>query len=285
MRNSPVSSERDGMDEQDHMRFLEKLQDLLFFLSAFSLPHYTLHSVWRLARRESVTPIAPSLLLGQTRHRRRGRDAFGASFSGHALEEPLHRTVPTCSAINLLSTPLRVAQPSRARTLKLSLPGVDSSTVTTLTAEDLAHFPSPPLCIQSKCGQLEDYRDFQIINVQDDRHDFTIMALAAWLTKGRLEHGGLQVERLGKPGLPSTNDPVPYAQDLHAHDVAFVATKDTHACFLQRIGMYMFSIRAGMRDFQEYLSSTTCYCTSGQRSRSLGRAFEAAKSSRKAGSQ
>jgi hypothetical protein len=137
--------------------------------------------------------------------------------------------------------------------LKLSLPGVDPATIPMLTAEQVAQIPAVFLDFLHERSRVEDYGDIKIISLEDDAHNFTIMSIAGWVTKGRLEHGELQVEPLeqGPNHTPVVYDPV-----VHEQDVTFGSTAETHALFLQRLDLYMFSLSADMKDFQAYLCET-----------------------------
>ena len=149
-----------------------------------------------------------------------------------------------------------MAQPARARMLKLSLPGVDPAAIPMLTAEQVTQIPAEFLDFLHDHGQVEDYGDLKMISVKDDRHNFTILSIAAWVTNGRLEPGELEGERLDPMDLRSAQKPVIYNRNTHEQDATFVASKETHARFLQRLGLYTISIRAGMQDMQAYLSNT-----------------------------
>lgn len=140
--------------------------------------------------------------------------------------------------------------------LKLSLPGLNSATIPTLTAEQVAQIPAEFLEFLHDCGRVEDYGDLKIINLRDERHNYTILSIAAWIANGHLEHDEVKVERLKNTDLEPVPEPIEYDQETHMGDAGFVATRDTHAHFLQRLDLYMFSIRAGMADLQAYLSKT-----------------------------
>lgn len=138
--------------------------------------------------------------------------------------------------------------------LKLSLPGVDSAAIPTLTAEQVAQIPAEFLTFLHKCGQVSDLGDLKIITVHDDRHNFTIMSIAGWVANGRLETGELKVQLEQKPNRAQ----VTYDRSIHEQDVRFVATAETHARFEQRLGLYIFSVNARMNDLQAYLCRTIC---------------------------
>jgi hypothetical protein len=140
--------------------------------------------------------------------------------------------------------------------LKLSLPGVDHATIPTLTAEQVTQIPAELLDFLHKHGQVDDWGDFKIISVQDDRHNFTILSIAAWLKNGRLEHGELKVERRELTGAEAAHDSFTYNPPTHAQDITLIATKETHERFLERLGLYMFSIHAHMQDLQAYICDT-----------------------------
>lgn len=147
-------------------------------------------------------------------------------------------------------------QPSRARMLKLSLPGVDPATIPTLTAEQVTRIPTELLDFLHKHGRVEDWGDLQIISVQDHRHNFTILSIAGWVANGRLEHGELKVERRDTTGVRAAHDSFTYSPHTHAQDTAFVATRETHERFLQRLGLYMFCVHAEMQDLQALICET-----------------------------
>jgi hypothetical protein len=81
-----------------------------------------------------------------------------------------------------------MAQPPRARMLKLSLPGVDPSAIPMLKAEQVSQVPAECLDFLHNCGRVEDYGDLKLIIVQDGRHNFAILSIAGWVANGRLEH-------------------------------------------------------------------------------------------------
>lgn len=117
--------------------------------------------------------------------------------------------------------------------LKLSLPGVDSVAIPTLTAEQVAQIPAEFLTFLHKCGQVVDLGDLRIITVRDDRHNFTIMSIAGWVANGRLEAGELKVQL----GQKSDRAQVTYDPSIHEQNARFVATAETHARSLQRLGL------------------------------------------------
>lgn len=139
--------------------------------------------------------------------------------------------------------------------LKLSLPGVDPTTIPTLTAKQVARIPAKFLDFLQTLGRVDDYGDLTIITVEDDRHNFTIISIAGWVVNGRLEHGELKVEPLESR---SDREPVAYNPSTHDQDITFVATAETHARFLQRLGLYIFILGVDMKDLQEYLCKTIC---------------------------
>jgi len=140
--------------------------------------------------------------------------------------------------------------------LKLSLPGVDTATIPTLTAEQVAQIPADLLDFLHDSGRVEDWGDLKIISVQDDRHNFTILSIAAWVTNGRLEHGELKVEHREITGAEAAHNSFTYDPPTHARDITFIATRETHEHFLQRLGLYIFSIHAQMQDLQAYICET-----------------------------
>ena len=139
--------------------------------------------------------------------------------------------------------------------LKLSLPGVDPAAIPMLTAEQVAQIPAEFLDFLHERSRVEDYGDIKIISLKDDAHNFTIMSIAGWVSKGRLEHDELEVEPLEQG---PDHAPVVYDPRIHEQDVTFVSTLGTHALFLQRLGLYMFSLSAEMKDLQAYLCETIC---------------------------
>lgn len=139
--------------------------------------------------------------------------------------------------------------------LKLSLPGVDPAAIPMLTAEQVAQIPAEFLDFLHERSRVEDYGDIKIISLEDDAHNFTIMSIAGWVSKGRLEHDELEVLPLEQG---PDHAPVVYDPRIHEQDVTFVSTLETHALFLQRLGLYMFSLSADMEDFQAYLCETIC---------------------------
>lgn len=156
------------------------------------------------------------------------------------------------------NTTQRMAQPPRVSMLKLSLPGVDPAVIPLLTAKQVAQIPAEFLAFLHSFGRVEDYGDLKIISTQDDRHNFTILSIAEWVSNGRLEHGELMVERLETMGLGIAHEPVTYDQNMHQQDLEFVSTRETHARFLQRLGLYMFSDQAGMWNLKDYICKTIC---------------------------
>lgn len=135
---------------------------------------------------------------------------------------------------------------------------MDPAAIPVLSGEQVDQIPPELLSFLHNYGRVEDYGDLKIINVEDDRHNFTIMSIAWWVANGSLEHGELRVEQPKLMGLEAVPRPVKYDRSIHQQDTTFVATAATHARFLQTLGLYMFSIRAGMRDLQAYVSKTIC---------------------------
>lgn len=127
-----------------------------------------------------------------------------------------------------------------------------------LTPEQVAQILAILLDFLHKSGQVTDWGDLKTISVQDDRHNFTILSIATWVTIGRLEHGELRVERLEITGPEAAHDSFTYDPPTHAKDITFIATRETHAQFLQRLGLYMFSIQAQVQDLQAYIGETIC---------------------------
>jgi hypothetical protein len=151
-----------------------------------------------------------------------------------------------------------MAQPRKASLLKLSLPGVDPATIPILSPEQVDQTPAELLSFLHNYGRVDDYGDLKIITVKDGRHNFTILSIAEWVANGSLEHGEFQVEQPELMGLEAIHRPVAYKRSTHEQDTTFVATAETHARFLQRLGLYMFSIRAGMPELQAHVRDTIC---------------------------
>jgi len=139
--------------------------------------------------------------------------------------------------------------------LKLSLPGVDPLAIPVLMAEQAARISAILLTFLEEHGRVQNYGDLKIISVIDDRHNFTILSIAEWITKSSLEHGELKVEQLERKSGRRT---VVYDQSIDEQDITFVSTAETHARFLQRLRLYVFSISAGMKEFQRYICKTIC---------------------------
>jgi hypothetical protein len=152
----------------------------------------------------------------------------------------------------------KMAQTRKTNLLKLHLPGVDPATIPVLSPEQVDQIPAELLGFLHKHGRVDDSGDLKIITVKDNRHNFTILSIAKWAADGNLEHGELKVEQLELMGLEAVHRPVAYDRSTHEQDITFVATPETHARFLQRLGLYMFSIRAGMSDLQAYTRKTIC---------------------------
>jgi hypothetical protein len=151
-----------------------------------------------------------------------------------------------------------MAQPRKANLLKLSLPGVDPATIPILSPEQVDKIPEELLSFLHNYGRVDDCGDLKIITVKDGRHNFTILSIAEWVANGSLENGELKVEQLKLIGLGAVSRPLAYDRSTHEQDTTFVATAETHARFLQRLGLYMFSIRAGMPELQAYVRNTIC---------------------------
>ena len=137
--------------------------------------------------------------------------------------------------------------------LKLSLPGVDPGNIPTLTAEQVAQIPGVFLDFLHEIGQVTDLGDLKIITLDNDQHNFTITSIARWIANGRLETGELRVEQLQRK---SDRAQITYDPNTHEKDIRFVATAEIHAHFLQRLGLYGFSISAKIDDLQAYLCKT-----------------------------
>jgi hypothetical protein len=151
-----------------------------------------------------------------------------------------------------------MTQPLKASLLKLRLPGVDPVTIPVLTAEQTDRVPVILLNFLHDNGDVDDLGDLEIITVKDNRHNFTILSIAEWVTNGSLESGELMVEQLELIDLEAAHRPTVYDRSTHEQDITFVATAETHANFLQRLGLWEFSIGADMPDLQAYIRETIC---------------------------
>ncbi|GAB7329987.1 hypothetical protein MBLNU13_g01682t1 [Cladosporium sp. NU13] len=104
-----------------------------------------------------------------------------------------------------------------------------------LTARQVAQIPTEFSDFLHDRSRVEDYGDIKTISLEDDAHNFKIISIAGWVTKGRLEHGELEVEPLERG---PDHAPVVYDPRIHEQVVTFLS--------------------AEMKDLQAYLCEMIC---------------------------
>lgn len=138
------------------------------------------------------------------------------------------------------------------RPLKLMLTGTDAAEVPMLNAAQKSSLPVGFLEFLDDNGRVTDLSELDLITIKDNSHHLVIKKSVEFYIKGSLMHGEIRVERR------DSNMAENYVHDLHAQDITFVATVETHQLFLEQVRLYLFCISLGMKDFQKYLCDNIC---------------------------
>lgn len=144
--------------------------------------------------------------------------------------------------------------------LKLSLPPLDPKAVPLMTAYQVNKIPPHVLSwIWSIASQVQDLDEISIVTVTDQSWLQKICCYVDWFLHG--EKASFLVK--GKSNVVRTDDKknkrvFSYDAEVHAQDMSWRATAETHAWFAEEAELYQFSAHAALTDLQAVLSKRLC---------------------------
>ena len=144
--------------------------------------------------------------------------------------------------------------------LKLSLPPLDAKAVPLVTADQVNRIPPPlPNWLWTVASQVQDLDEITVVTVADQSCHQRIQRLVEWNLLGEeasfFVNGKLEVVRRDEQNKRRT---ALYDANVHAHDLVWRATTETHALFVEEAELYQFSVLAGMTDLRSALSKRLC---------------------------
>jgi hypothetical protein len=144
--------------------------------------------------------------------------------------------------------------------LKLSLPPLNAKAVPLICADEVNKIPSHLLSwIWSVASQVQDLDEVTIVTVADQSCHPKIRRVVQWILRGEeasfFVKGKSEVVRMDNK---NNRRVVPYDAEVHAHDMGWRATSETHAWFAEEAELYQFSALAGFTDLQAALSKRLC---------------------------
>lgn len=143
--------------------------------------------------------------------------------------------------------------------LKLSLPPMNAKAVPLMTADQVNKIPLHLLgWIWTVASQVQDLDEITIVTVADQSCHPKIRRVVQWILRG--EEASFFVK--GRSEVVRADDKnsrrVFYDAGLHAQDLSWRSTVETHARFAEEAEMYQFSAVAGLTELQAALSKRLC---------------------------